>query len=122
MAESSDTTTISDIVSRLINLGVDGATIAALIRWQGRDRWYAARDAILSGSENAELTALGFAAELDEHSHRIAGVNVAMVGLSEVMNGENAVQGVHQLTIDLAEHARRLQRVYGGLLNDMGVK
>lgn len=116
-----DAFTFSDIIRNLMQLGVDAHTIDHVVRYAARDRWYAQRDAIVANDTDIAPTALRFAAELEEHCDRTHGINVAMIGLRELLGDEACVSGTHQLTIDLAAHAQRLKKLYGSLFPQIGM-
>lgn len=119
--QPADAFTFSDIVRNLVQLGVDAKTITIVLNCVARERWHAQRDAIVGNEGDMLPTALGFAAQLDEHCDRTTGINVAMIGLREMLGEEASLSGTHQLTIDLADHAQRLKRQYGALLLRIGM-
>jgi hypothetical protein len=100
----------AELITRLTHAGVDSQTITDLISYLGQERCYAQRE------EAQRPTALGFAAQLDEHCDRAHGICLTMIGLREVLGGETCLAGTHQLTLDLADHAQRLKLAFKDLM------
>lgn len=123
MAEQPDDAfTFSDVIRNLIQMGVDTQTITHVVNYAARDRRYSQCDGIVPTKGNIATTALLFATELDDLCDRTRGINVAMIGLREVLGDDTCIAGMHQFTIDLADHAQRLKKHYGLLLVEIGIK
>jgi hypothetical protein len=105
-----------DIVGRLMERGVDGATLTHVVAYTARDRWLARQEAPDGVGNSATPTTLTFAAQLEEHCNRAHGVCIAMVGLRETLGHETSLAGAHQLTIDLADQAQRLKHAFDGMM------
>lgn len=95
MAEDESYTTLREFVTQLLEAGLDGRTIDRIIGYMARDRWRAACAAVITGSADISPTALGFAAQLDEHVDRVHGLCASMLGLREVLGDETSLKGTH---------------------------
>lgn len=121
MSEQTDCAVeILELVTRLIELGADKKTIAAIASCMEREYGTPSGDRYVSKNVDVRPVALSFASKLEEHCDRMHGINVAMIGLREILGGETYIAGIHQLTIDLSDQASQLKSLYDKLSNDIG--